>query len=124
MTTEPVVDLARLNAWPGLADAPGDGPIESLTPLTGGAQNLLFALRRADGSELVLRRPGRYAGADAAKPFLRESKVLKALAGTSVPHPRLYASCPDDTVIGAPFSLLEKIDGFSPQGQLTGTYAS
>jgi aminoglycoside phosphotransferase (APT) family kinase protein len=120
---EPAVDLDRLNAWSGLADLPGDGAVETLTALTGGAQNLLFAIRRADGTELVLRRPNRYAGADAAKPFLRESRVLKALAGTDVPHPHLYASCPDDSVIGAPFSVMEKIDGFSPQGQLTGTYA-
>ncbi|WP_158079183.1 hypothetical protein [Actinomadura sp. CNU-125] len=70
---EPVVDLARLNAWPGLADVPGDGPVESLEPLKGGAQNLLFTMRRADGTELVLRRPGRHAGEEAAKPFERES---------------------------------------------------
>ncbi len=54
---EPIVDLGRLNAWPGLADIPGTGLVESLTPLKGGAQNLLFILRRADGTELVLRRP-------------------------------------------------------------------
>ncbi|WP_194903775.1 phosphotransferase family protein [Catenulispora rubra] len=120
----PIVDLVRLNAWPGLADVPGSGPVESLTPLTGGAQNLLFTLRRADGTELVLRRPGRHIREDTAAAFARESRVLSALSGTAVPHPRLYASCSDDTVIGAPFSILEKIVGFTPKGQLPGTYGT
>ncbi|GGV17962.1 putative aminoglycoside phosphotransferase [Actinomadura cremea] len=121
---EPVVDLARLNAWPGLADVPGDGPVASLEPLEGGAQNLLFVMRRADGTELVLRRPGRHAGEGAAKPFARESRVLTALAGTSVPHPRLHASTLDADVIGAPFSVLEKIEGFMPRGDLPGRYGT
>lgn len=123
-SSQPVVDLDRLNAWPGLADVPGAGPVQGISPITGGAQNLLFAIRRADGTELVLRRPGRYAGPDAARPFLRESRVLKALAGTPVPHPRLYASCTDDAVLGTPFSVLERIDGFSPQGRLPGAYGT
>ena len=121
---EPIVDLARLNAWPGLADIPGTGPVESLTPLKGGAQNLLFILRRADGTELVLRRPGRHMREDTAASFARESRVLGALSGTDVPHPRLYASCADEAVIGAPFSILEKIVGFTPRGQLPGNYAT
>ncbi|MBE1535546.1 phosphotransferase family protein [Actinomadura algeriensis] len=121
---EPIVDLARLNAWPGLADVPGEGPVESLEPLKGGAQNLLFTMRRADGTELVLRRPGRHAGEEAVKPFARESRVLTALAGTPVPHPRLHASCLDARVIGAPFSVLEKIEGFMPRGDLPGGYGA
>ncbi|GAA3204572.1 phosphotransferase family protein [Actinocorallia longicatena] len=118
------VDLDRLNAWPGLADVPGDGPVVSLARLRGGAQNLLFTAVRADGSEVVLRRPGRQAGEEAAAPFKRESRVLTALAGTAVPHPRLHASCADPSVIGAPFSILEKIEGFTPRGDLPGEYGT
>ncbi|MET7736700.1 phosphotransferase family protein [Streptomyces sp. NPDC005402] len=116
-------DLDRLNAWPGLADLPGDGPVTALDTLTGGAQNLLFTLRRADGTELVLRRPGRHLRSGASDAFRRESRVLTALADTDVPHPRLHASVQDDAVLGAPFSVLEKIDGFMPRGQLPGRYA-
>jgi aminoglycoside phosphotransferase (APT) family kinase protein len=122
--TEPIVDLNRLNAWPGLADVPGAGRVESLEPLTGGAQNLLFTLRRADGTEVVLRRPGRHVREDTASAFARESRVLRALSGTAVPHPRLYASSSDESVIGAPFSILEKIAGFTPRGPLPGAYAT
>jgi len=115
--------LEQLNAWPGLAGLPGDGPIVAVDELPGGSQNLLFTLRRADGTELVLRRPGRYAGKEAAKPHQRETTVLTALARTDVPHPHLYASCADDELIGAPFSILEKISGFTPKGRLPQPYA-
>ncbi|MEO3786578.1 phosphotransferase family protein [Actinocorallia sp. B10E7] len=123
-SAEQAVDLDRLNRWPGLSGLPGDGPVGSLTRLTGGAQNLLFVMRRADGTELVLRRPGRYSGDGSATSLPRESRVLTALAGTDVPHPRLYATCMDDSVIGAPFSVMEKIDGFLPRGPLPGGYAT
>ncbi|MEU9450446.1 phosphotransferase family protein [Streptomyces sp. NPDC048277] len=116
-------DLDRLNAWPGLAELPGDGPVTALEPLTGGAQNLLFTLHRADGTELVLRRPGRHLRAGASDAFRREGRVLGALAATDVPHPHLHASVQDESVLGAPFSVLEKIDGFMPRGQLPGRYA-
>ncbi|MFI1213535.1 phosphotransferase family protein [Streptomyces sp. NPDC020802] len=116
-------DIDRLNSWTGLGGLPGDGPVTALDPLTGGAQNLLFTLRRADATELVLRRPGRHLKPGASDAFRRESRVLSALAGTDVPHPRLHASVLDDSVLGAPFSVLEKIDGFMPRGQLPGRYA-
>ncbi|GAB2825605.1 phosphotransferase family protein [Actinocorallia aurea] len=118
------LDLERLNAWEGLKGLPGSGPVEQAERLRGGAQNLLFTLLRADGTELVLRRPGRHLREGAAAAFARESRVLTALAGTDVPHPRLYASHPDDDVIGAPFSVLEKIEGFTPKGELPGRYGT
>lgn len=116
-------DLGRLNAWPGLAELPGDGPVTALEPLTGGAQNLLFTLRRADGTALVLRRPGRQLASGASDAFRRESRALAALADTDVPHPRLHASVLEESVLGGPFSVLEKIDGFMPRGRLPGSYA-
>ncbi|MBW8482630.1 phosphotransferase family protein [Actinomadura parmotrematis] len=121
---DPLVDVDRLNAWIRSAGVPGDGDVVAVDDLPGGAQNLLYVLRRADGTELVLRRPGRHAGPEAATSFQRESRALAALAGTAVPHPRLHASCADPEVIGAPFSVLEKIEGFTPKGRLPGTYAT
>ena len=122
--SEPLVDLARLNAWPGLATVPGEGRVVSLEPLPGGAQNLLFTLRRTDGSEYVLRRPGKHVRDDAPATFLREARVLGALSGTRVPHPRLHAYCVDLDVIGVPFCVMEKIDGFTPRGKLPGKYGN
>ena len=122
--SEPLVDLRQLNAWPGLASVPGEGRVTNIEPLPGGAQNLLFTLRRADGTELVLRRPGKHVRDDAAATFLREARVLGALSGTRVPHPRLYAHSVDVDVIGVPFCIMEKIDGFTPRGKLPGKYGT
>jgi len=122
--SEPLVDLGRLNAWLGLKSVPGEGSVVALDPLPGGAQNLLFTLRRADGTELVLRRPGKHVRDDAAATFLREARVLGALSGTDVPHPRLYAHSVDPEVIGVPFCIMEKIDGFTPRGKLPGKYGT
>jgi aminoglycoside phosphotransferase (APT) family kinase protein len=41
----------------------------------------------------------------------REYTVLSALAPTPVPVPRTLAYCADPAVIGAPFYLMEKVDG-------------
>ena len=120
----PPVDLGRLNAWVKETDLPGDGPVTSLDPLTGGSQNLLFSAVRADGTELVLRRPGRHVRPDAAGPFAREARVLGALAGTDVPHPRLYGGDLTGDVLGVPFSVMEKIEGFTPRGPLPGRFAT
>lgn len=123
--SEPLpVDLERLNAWPGLETVPGEGRVVSLEPLPGGAQNLLFTVRRADGAEFVLRRPGKHVRDDAAATFLREARVLGALSDTRVPHPRLYAHCVDQDVIGVPFCIMEKIEGFTPRGKLPGKYGT
>ena len=36
--------------------------------------------------------------------MLREARVLRALEGSAVPHPAVYAVCEDVSVIGASFS--------------------
>jgi aminoglycoside phosphotransferase (APT) family kinase protein len=41
----------------------------------------------------------------------REHRVISALARTEVPVPRALLLCPDDEVLGAPFYLMEKVDG-------------
>ena len=44
----------------------------------------------------------------------REARLLAALASTEVRHPRLVAACDDSKVIGVPFILTERVDGFTP----------
>jgi aminoglycoside phosphotransferase (APT) family kinase protein len=41
----------------------------------------------------------------------REVTVLRALERTSVPVPRVIAACPDAGVIGAPFYVMQYVDG-------------
>jgi aminoglycoside phosphotransferase (APT) family kinase protein len=89
-----------------------DLPLE-IERITSGASNEVFVVRRGD-QEWVLRRPSPNSPAPPAT-MGREFLVLSALEGTSVPHPTPYALCEDDAVLGAPFYLMQRIDGFAPR---------
>ena len=64
-----------------------------------------------DGKSWALRRPPRGPLLPTAHDVLREYRVLKALQETAVPLPRVYAACDDAQYIGAPFYLMERLDG-------------
>ncbi len=91
--------------------------------LAGGLQNNVFLIERA-GASLVLRRPPKHLRPESNDTMLREARILKALAGTPVPHPRFYALCEDLSVIGACFYVMEPLEGFAPTGALRGAYAT
>lgn len=89
------------------------GPIEDLETLAGGTQNALVGFTRA-GQQYVLRRGPRHLRPASNEVIRREMRVLAALSGTDVPHPRFVAGCPDETVMkGASFYLMERVDGFN-----------
>jgi aminoglycoside phosphotransferase (APT) family kinase protein len=106
-----LVDLDRLRGW---MDASGleAGPIVDPTALAGGTQNVLLCFRRGD-RHFVLRRPPSHPYMDGNATMRREARVLSALAGTDVPHPRLIRACSTDDVLGAAFYLMEPVDGFN-----------
>lgn len=106
-----LVDLDRLRGWMD-AEGLGSGPIEDAAPLGGGTQNILLGFARA-GRRYVLRRPPRHLRKESNETMRREARVLAALAGSDVPHPPLIAGCPDETVIGAAFYLMEPVEGFN-----------
>ncbi|HVN90731.1 MAG TPA: phosphotransferase family protein [Candidatus Binataceae bacterium] len=64
-----------------------------------------------DGKTWALRRPPRGPLLPTAHDVLREYRILKALQETDVPVPRVYAACEDTQYIGAPFYLMELVDG-------------
>jgi len=64
-----------------------------------------------EGKSWALRRPPRGPLLPTAHDVLREYRVLEALQPTSVPVPRVYASCEDNSYIGAPFYLMEYMHG-------------
>jgi len=111
MTSSPV-DLDVLAGWMD-AQRLGEGPIEDAGLLAGGTQNILLRFSRA-GRTYVLRRPPPHLRDNSNETMRREARVLAALAGTDVPHPGLIAACPDETVLGAAFYLMEPIEGFNP----------
>src|SRR4051794_38244861 len=106
-----LIEWDRLNAWIATQDVPGSGAVTGVTKLKGGLQNNVFLIERGDAS-FVLRRPSKHVRTGSNETMVKEARVLKALAGTAVPHPKLYAVCDDSSVIGACFYLMESLDGF------------
>jgi len=87
----------------------GSGELE-VTEIGDGHSNLSFLVRRGE-SRFVLRRPPLGELAPSANNVLRESRVLAALATTTIPVPELLASCEDEGVVGAPFFVMSFVDG-------------
>jgi aminoglycoside phosphotransferase (APT) family kinase protein len=123
--SEPIVatpaEAERLGEDPALVleplaeflDAAGLGSGElSAQAIGDGHSNLSFLLARGE-DRFVLRRPPRGDLAPSANAVLREADVLRKLGGTAVPVPEVLASCEDRSVIGAPFFVMEFIDGLA-----------
>ena len=101
----------------------GDGPLENVSAISGGTQNIMLRFTRS-GRTYVLRRGPKHLRPRSNVVIMRETQVLAALAGTDVPHPRLIASCDDPGVLGdAVFYLMEPIDGFNAGEQLPPLHA-
>ncbi len=91
----------------------GSGPLQDVSNVTGGTQNVMLRFTRA-GRSYVLRRGPRHLRPRSNSVILRETKVLAALAGSDVPHPHLIAACEDPGVLGdAVFYLMDPVDGFN-----------
>jgi aminoglycoside phosphotransferase (APT) family kinase protein len=96
----------------------GDGPLEDVSKISGGTQNIMLRFTRS-GRPYVLRRGPKHLRPRSNVVIMRETEVLAALAGTDVPHPHLIASCADTDVLGdAVFYLMEPVDGFNAGEEL------
>lgn len=106
----PGLDLAALRRYlddvrPGLVDGPLTADL-----IAGGRSNLTYAV--GDGrTSLVLRRPPLGHVLATAHDMTREHRVLGALADGPVPVPRPLLLCEDTAVLGAPFYVMERVDG-------------
>ena len=68
-----------------------------------GGSNLTYIVTAGNGEVFVLRRPPLRARLATAHDMQRETRLLRALAGSAVPVPRVLASCESSDVIGAGF---------------------
>jgi len=75
-----------------------------------GQSNPTFLLSTGD-REYVLRKkpPGKLL--PSAHAVEREYRIIKALEKTGVPVPKTYLLCKDDSIIGTPFYIMEKMEG-------------
>jgi aminoglycoside phosphotransferase (APT) family kinase protein len=91
--------------------------------ISGGRSNLTYSVTSGAGT-LVLRRPPLRAVRPTAHDMAREYRVMSALAGTAVPVPATVHLCTDADVLGAPFYLMERVDGVIVRGTLPDGYAT
>ncbi|MEU6604600.1 phosphotransferase family protein [Streptomyces shenzhenensis] len=90
---------------PGLVDGPLSGRL-----IEGGRSNLTYAV--TDGrSTWVVRRPPLGHVLATAHDMAREHRVISALHPTRVPVPRPLLLCEDPEVLGAPFYVMEFVEG-------------
>jgi aminoglycoside phosphotransferase (APT) family kinase protein len=103
------VPSERLGPWLA-ANVPGAGADIRVDQLAGGSSNLTFRVRD-DNHDWVLRRPPLRGVLATAHDMNREYRVQSALQVTDVPVSPQVVACTDDSVIGAPFYLMEYLDG-------------
>jgi aminoglycoside phosphotransferase (APT) family kinase protein len=109
-TKIPGLDLARFRAF--FEDAsPGsiNGPLRARV-IAGGKSNLTYEVTDGQASWIVRRPPLGHVLAT-AHDMSREHRVITALHPTDVPVPATHALCEDTDVIGAPFFVMERVEG-------------
>jgi aminoglycoside phosphotransferase (APT) family kinase protein len=91
--------------------AAGVVPPLSFELIAGGHSNLTFRVTDTAGQRWVLRRPPLGHVLATAHDMGREHRILAALQDTDVPVPPVVGLCADDTTNGAPFYVMEFVDG-------------
>ena len=102
-------DAAALSAWCAV-HAPEVAGTIAVQQFPRGFSNLTYLLSVGDRA-YVLRRPPRGVKKGSAHDMSREFRILSALHARQGPVPRPVAICEDDTVIGAPFYIMERVEG-------------
>jgi aminoglycoside phosphotransferase (APT) family kinase protein len=87
----------------------GEGRVEA-ERIGEGHSNITFLVRRGD-ARVVLRRPPRPPLPPSAHDVLREARLLTAVQDADVRTPDVLATCDDESVIGAPFYVMERVEG-------------
>jgi aminoglycoside phosphotransferase (APT) family kinase protein len=104
------IDEPGVEAW-FEKNVPGvELPLE-FERISGGHSNLTFAVNDAGGRAWALRRPPLGKRLGSAHDMGREHKVISALSPTPVPVPPVVGLCEDDSVNGAPFYVMEFVEG-------------
>jgi aminoglycoside phosphotransferase (APT) family kinase protein len=107
--TIPGIDVEPVTAW-------FTEHTDAVAPLrfdliAGGRSNLTFKVTDAEGEAWVLRRPPLGHVLATAHDMAREHRIISALAATDVPVAPAIGLCTDEAVNGAPFYVMDFVDG-------------
>jgi aminoglycoside phosphotransferase (APT) family kinase protein len=103
------VDIEQLGRYLQSRLPGADGEL-TLRPLAGGQSNPTYVLS-ASGHRYALRRKPFGTLLPSAHAIEREVRVMRALAGSNVPVPRVHLLCEDAQVIGSAFYVMDFVDG-------------
>lgn len=103
------LNVAALESYLHGAIEGAQGPL-TVEQFPSGHSNLTYLLRMG-GRELVLRRPPFGSKVKSAHDMGREFNVLSRLHPVYTPAPRPLAYCEDESIIGAKFYVMERIQG-------------
>jgi aminoglycoside phosphotransferase (APT) family kinase protein len=109
------LNLANLNVYLS-QNLKGFEPILEVRQFPGGFSNLTYLLSNAQ-HEYVLRRAPFGANIKSAHDMSREYKVLVLLKPFYKTVPNTIIFCENDQIIGAPFYLMEKVNGVILRGK-------
>jgi len=109
------LDLLPLEEYLASELAGFRGPLQ-VEQFPKGHSNLTYLLRAGD-RQLVLRRPPFGARIKTAHDMGREYRILSSLEGVYPKAPAPYLFCVDETVIGAPFYVMDRVEGVILRGK-------
>lgn len=90
-----------------------DGAVGPFTfeVITGGHSNITYKVSSENSPAMVLRRPPLGAVIATAHDMGREHKIISGVGKTDVPVPRALGMCDDESVNGAPFYIMDYVEG-------------
>lgn len=104
------VDAERVTAWFAEHVPEATAPL-TFDLIAGGHSNLTYRVEDAAGAAWVLRRPPLGHVLATAHDMGREHAVISALGPTDVPVPPTRGLCTDEAVNGAPFYVMDFVEG-------------
>lgn len=104
------IDRAGVEGWFEANLDQVELPLE-FEQIAGGRSNLTFAVSDGGGHRWALRRPPLGERLGSAHDMGREHTVVSALANSEVPVPSVAGYCTDESVNGAPFYVMDFVEG-------------
>jgi aminoglycoside phosphotransferase (APT) family kinase protein len=104
------INRDRVTEW-FVAHIDGVRPPLEFELIAGGHSNLTYKLADAAGTLYVLRRPPLGAVLATAHDMAREHRIISAIGKTRVPVPPALGLCEDEAVNGAPFYVMQYVEG-------------
>jgi aminoglycoside phosphotransferase (APT) family kinase protein len=105
------IDDAGVSAW-FTAHVDGVSLPLDYELIAGGRSNLTFGVTDATGQRYVLRRPPTGHLLPTAHDMGREHRIIAAMGPAGVPVPNAVGYCDDPAVNGAPFYVMDFVDGY------------